>query len=149
MAKISKNRIKSFVKQISKQMSKGIEAGIEFEADQLRDKYNQAQSPPESVAGEYPHRDSGQLIDNIAAHMSASSKYPVGGVGVYGRSTPKSFRGNRITPENIGGLHAYFLSHGNPAGNPYVENGVRKGIDDSFMEDRNQISEEIEKGALG
>ena len=133
---IKKDRRKTLVNLIKKQMSKGIRAGLELEEANLKDKYNLAQSPPTSNVGDYPHRDSGQLLDNISSGMQAGDEV-VGGVGVKGRNTDRPFRGNRRVPENIGGLHAYYLAN----------SGGRKGIDDSFLEDASQIAAEIEVGA--
>jgi hypothetical protein len=116
---------------IHKRMRIGIQAGLELAADRMRGRYSQAISPPTSSPGEFPHIDSGQLVDNIAAHMK--NVETVGRVGVYGRNTPRPFLGNRWVPDNIGGLHAHYLK----------ENTGRLGIDDSFLEDRDDIAAEI------
>lgn len=132
---ISKNKSRQLVKLVEKKMRRGIKAGLEYAADRMRDRYSQAQSPPTSEPGEFPHLDSGQLVDNIAAHMADSEV--TGRVGVYGRNTPRPFLGNRWVPENIGGLHAHYLK----------EDTGRLGIDDSFIEDKEAIAREIETNA--
>jgi len=153
---ISKDRTKAFEKEIRRRLFKGVNAGIERAKEGMVARYSANQSPPTSGPGETPHMDSGQLVDNIAAHMNTDALPNIeGGVGVYGKNTPKAFRGNRYSGGNIGGLAAVWLSRGhelgtwrgNPSGNPFVVNGVRMGLDDSFMEDRLAIESAIAKGA--